>query len=227
MSRLVLAPVTIHRDFYPGYEHNDLWEGYPVSGRISSPQGIFRPTYGTVHQGIDIAADLGRAIRAPAPGTVVFVQAEVHGSSNDHALGNFVIIRHANGWQTLYAHMENDGVRVRMDEVVERGEVIGVIGELGNTTGPHLHFVVATQEYGFYHGSPYLRDPERLIRKTEPQVEGDDSATPADIKETVGVALVIGVNNVQLDPLPVEYRRGYEWSSFKVSLLQGRVTDGD
>ncbi|KKM68411.1 hypothetical protein LCGC14_1461180 [marine sediment metagenome] len=224
-NRLVLAPVTIMRDFYPGYELNDLWEGYPVRGRITSPQGIYRPRYGTVHQGIDISAPLDAPIRAPAPGTVVFVQAERHGSSDGHALGNFVIMEHANGWQTLYAHMENDGVKVRIGDVLARGEVIGGVGELGKTTGPHLHFVVATQAYGFYADSPYLRDPERLIRATEPQLEGEDSAMPAGIKDTVGVALIIGLNNVQINPLPVEYRNGYEWRNYIVSTLQGRVTD--
>ncbi len=227
MSKLVLAPVEILRDFYPGYVNNDLWEGYPVTGRISSPQGIYRPTYSSVHQAIDIACALGTSIKAPAPGTVVFVQAEVHGSSKGHALGNFVLIEHVNGWQTLYAHMENDGVDVRMGDVLARGEVIGQVGLLGNTSGPHIHFGVATRAYGFHRDSPYLKNPESLIRKTVPLLEGADSPDDPDTAQATGVALVIGLNNVQFKPLPVEYRSGYEWHEYKVSVLQGRVTDDD
>ncbi len=225
MNKLVLAPATIIRDYYgDSFLHNDRWEGYPLTGRISSPQGIYRPSFGTVHQAIDIAAPLGTPIKAPAPGRVVYV----HGESG-HALGNFVIIEHSNNWHTLYSHMELNGVVVAMGDSLARGAVIGYVGVLGNTNGPHLHFGVATQTHGFYHGSPYLRNPESLVRTTEPLAIGTPSPTERKVLEDLGVSLFVlaaggGGGTTKVTGLPVEHANGYERWTHQLLTVRGKVT---
>lgn len=219
---LILAPVKIERDHFGSlFLHNDLWDGPPVVGRISSPQGIYRPRYGTVHTGIDIAAPLGSALVAPEDGTVVYV----HDNDDvEHALGNFVILSHSNGWETLYAHMDRDGVDVGKGDEVKRGEEFARIGVTGNTTGPHVHFMVATQTFGMYVNSPYLRDPERLIRPVAPLAV--DSTPPVDdtTLQELGIDIAF-LKAGRLIPVRVEHVRGYERWLYSYLTVRGRVTN--
>ena len=110
MSKLVISPAEIWRDWYPDRTNEDHWEGAPLSagGRITSPFGVFRSRYGTYHSGIDLAAPLGSPLVAPEAGEVVYAHGGQGGFYNDsHALGVFLILRHVNGWETLYAHMQH------------------------------------------------------------------------------------------------------------------------
>ena len=76
-------------------------------------------------------------------------------------------------------------------------------------------------------GNPHLRNPEAYLRKTVPLPEGSTSPTDRTAREDLGVRAFVGLNNIKIEGLPVEYRRGYEWSNYRVSLLHGRVTDDD
>jgi murein DD-endopeptidase MepM/ murein hydrolase activator NlpD len=86
------------------------------------------------HNGIDVANRIGTPIRAAASGRVVHVESQIGN------YGRFVIVRHPDGFQTLYAHLNDFSVRT--GEYVDRGEVLGVMGNTGRSTGPHLHFSV-------------------------------------------------------------------------------------
>lgn len=86
---------------------------------------------------VDIGAPAGTPIRAAAEGKVIFIS--TNGSYN-HGWGNDVIINHANGAQTLYAHMSR--VAATVGESVDAGAVIGYVGRTGLATGNHLHFEV-------------------------------------------------------------------------------------
>lgn len=88
------------------------------------------------HNGIDLAAPVGTPIIASAAGTVIISRT---GSWNG-GYGNYVVVSHPNGTQTLYAHMLKN--LVSAGEKVEQGETIGYIGMTGNTTGPHIHFEI-------------------------------------------------------------------------------------
>jgi murein DD-endopeptidase MepM/ murein hydrolase activator NlpD len=92
------------------------------------------------HPGIDIAGSTGNAIYASASGVVVYA------GWNDYGYGLMVVIDHGDGWQTLYAHM-ND-VDVACGQAVFQGNVIGGVGSTGNSTGPHLHFEMQHDVYG-------------------------------------------------------------------------------
>lgn len=101
--------------------------------RISSPFGYrVHPVLHTVsmHTGIDYAAPTGTPIKATADGEVIF-------KGWKGGYGNTVMIRHANGVETLYGHMSAFSPA---DGRVRAGEVIGFVGTTGRSTGPHLHY---------------------------------------------------------------------------------------
>lgn len=108
----------------------------PIRGEIRSVFGPRRdPINGRqrFHQGIDIAAKRGTPIGAAAAGTVVF-------AGRNKGYGNMVMIEHADGRRTLYAHAER--LFVKAGETVAAGQTVAAVGSTGHSTGPHLHFEV-------------------------------------------------------------------------------------
>jgi len=87
--------------------------------------------------GVDIGAARGTPIRAAADGTVIIARA--NGGWNG-GYGNYVVITHDNGSQTLYSHMRSS--LVSYGQSVSAGQIIGYVGSTGQSTGPHLHFEV-------------------------------------------------------------------------------------
>ncbi len=104
--------------------------GWPVAGGVLT-QGLHG------YNGIDIGAPNGTPIYAAAGGTVVVAIA--NGGYNG-GYGNYVVVQHANGTQTLYAHMSSVGTS--MGASVAKGAQIGRVGNTGKSTGNHLHFEV-------------------------------------------------------------------------------------
>lgn len=110
----------------------------PISGKITSKFGYrTAPTSGasTLHNGVDIAATIGTQVISPWEGTVKKVW-------NDTTYGGGVslAILHNNKYRTGYCHLSS--TLVEAGETVERGQVIALTGNTGNTTGPHLHFTL-------------------------------------------------------------------------------------
>jgi LysM repeat protein len=106
------------------------WMNKPVkNGRKT--QGIHG------HNGIDFGASTGTPIYAVANGTVIIAK---DGGGWNGGYGNYVVIKHSNGVQTLYAHMNT--VAVTSGESVSQGNQIGSVGNTGKSTGAHLHFEV-------------------------------------------------------------------------------------
>jgi len=89
------------------------------------------------HNGVDLAAPVGTPIYAAAGGTVI---ASVKNGAWNGGYGNYVIISHPNGTQTLYSHNEVNFVNV--GDIVSRGDMIARVGMTGKTTGPHVHFEI-------------------------------------------------------------------------------------
>jgi murein DD-endopeptidase MepM/ murein hydrolase activator NlpD len=109
--------------------------GQPIPGAaLSSPFGLRNdPLSGGAgfHPGLDLAAGSGTPIHAAAAGVVV-----VAGDCGGY--GNCVVIDHGNSLATLYGHQSE--VHVQVGERVDAGQVIGLVGSSGMSTGPHLHF---------------------------------------------------------------------------------------
>ncbi|MDR2952759.1 MAG: M23 family metallopeptidase [Treponema sp.] len=109
---------------------------YPIRKNISSNFGWRKDPFSgeqSFHSGIDMKADTGTAVKAAMDGTVSI-------ASNSRVYGNFIILNHDNGYQTLYAHLS--AFSVKQGEKVIQGKKIGEVGNTGLSTGPHLHFGV-------------------------------------------------------------------------------------
>ena len=115
----------------------DIVFDIPVQGPISSPFGLKRflnDQARSPHSGLDIAADEGTPIVAPASGTVT--------ATGDYFFnGNTVLVDHGQGLISMYCHMSQ--IDVAVGDKVKRGEVLGEVGMTGRVTGPHLHWAVS------------------------------------------------------------------------------------
>lgn len=109
-------------------------------------RGKFGPRRGRRHQGVDLPLKVGDPVYATFTG-------KVRVSKYWGAFGNLVIIRHDNGIETFYAHLSKRNVEV--GDWVNAGDVIGLGGSTGRSTGPHLHFETRYNGYAF--------DPQWLI----------------------------------------------------------------
>jgi murein DD-endopeptidase MepM/ murein hydrolase activator NlpD len=103
---------------------------WPLKGVL---YGRFGVRGGRRHDGIDLAAPEGTRVGAAAAGEVIYV-------GEQSGYGRIVILRHAGGLVTLYAHMRR--ALTEEGERVDRGDPIGEVGQTGRTSGPHLHFEV-------------------------------------------------------------------------------------
>ncbi len=97
-------------------------------GRLHPILKIRRP-----HLGIDYAAPVGTPVQAVADGTVKF-------AGKKGGFGNFVEVKHANNFTTMYGHLKNFGKGVKVGARVKQGQTIGYVGSTGLSTGPHLDF---------------------------------------------------------------------------------------
>lgn len=118
----------------------------PYQGAVH-PRGKYGPRRRRQHQGVDLPLKMGDPIYAAFCGRVRISQ------YNKGGYGNLVIIRHDNGLETYYGHLSER--MVEPGQWVEAGQIIGLGGSTGRSTGPHLHFETR------YYGQSF--DPERLI----------------------------------------------------------------
>ncbi len=115
------------------YGSGPAYAGYymrPIKGGVKT-QGIHG------YNGVDLASSYGATIYAAAAGEVIISSSDggYHGG-----YGNYIVIRHDNGTQTLYAHLSS--VSVSVGQTVGQGDVIGAMGSTGKSTGTHLHFEI-------------------------------------------------------------------------------------
>ncbi len=131
----------------------DLPTFWPVEGGVGRITNYFGPEIHPftqqwyLHKGLDLAYRRGKEIVSSANGKVVERKYDAMG------FGNYIVIRHAYGFATKYAHLDN--VYVEEGDEVTQGQIIGTMGNTGLSTGPHLHFEVRI-------GSQVV-DPERFL----------------------------------------------------------------
>lgn len=134
-------------DIYTNWTH-DTWsvEGHvaanykidlrgfhmPTTSRVVTSN--FGPRWGRRHQGLDVKVYIGDTIRAAFDGKVRVVTCE----GLRKGYGYYIVIRHPNGLETLYGHLSKQ--LVKEDQIVRAGDVIGLGGNTGRSTGSHLHF---------------------------------------------------------------------------------------
>jgi murein DD-endopeptidase MepM/ murein hydrolase activator NlpD len=135
----------------------------PVSGPMVITSHFGKRRQGP-HRGIDIDLETGDKVFSILPGKVRFV-----GYSRGH--GHTVVVRHYNGLETVYAHLSK--YEVKVNEVVGKGQVIGLGGKTGNARGSHLHMEVRfngrciNPEYLFeFIDEPIIRSDTMLVTRT-------------------------------------------------------------
>jgi murein DD-endopeptidase MepM/ murein hydrolase activator NlpD len=109
---------------------------WPVRGWVTSPFGNRTSPFSGIlkfHEGMDIAAQTGTPVVAPADGVVIK-------AGFGTGYGNMVEISHGYGIKTLFAH--NSRLHVKAGQRVKRGDVVSYVGDSGSSTGPHLHYEV-------------------------------------------------------------------------------------
>jgi murein DD-endopeptidase MepM/ murein hydrolase activator NlpD len=134
-------------DFLSGFD-------WPAPGILSGTFGSQRIDNGvpmTPHFGVDMAAPVGTPIHAPASGTVLI--------SDDYYLdGGFTLIDHGQGVSTCYLHQSKR--LVKPGDTIKRGQLMGLIGQTGRASGPHLHWAMNWFQMKL--------DPSRSARKPKP-----------------------------------------------------------
>jgi hypothetical protein len=142
--------------------------------RLSSEYGELSPVRDHVHRGIDLAMPEGTTLRSIAEGTVEKVVD--YGSTN---LGKGVFIRHDDGTLSIYGHMK-DTSAVHVGEHVSAGEIIGLSGNTGHSTGAHLHYAIKDANGQFV-------DPTPIAEKVDAMSGAvGDVATNFGIFEPIG-----------------------------------------
>lgn len=118
---------------------------FPVKNIITSPYG-WRKRWNRPHRGVDIRLNTGDPIYCAFNGVVRIARPM-------GAYGNLVVVRHYNGLETVYGHMSK--IKVKPLQIVRAGQILGLGGSTGRSTGPHLHFEVRFQYEPF--------DPEWIL----------------------------------------------------------------
>ncbi len=109
---------------------------FPISGPISSSYGWRNDPFTGVrrfHAAIDIAQNIGAPVGASMDG-------RVSATGFNPVYGNYIIINHDGGYQTMYAHLNTIGIK--QGDKIQQKQLIGTVGTTGYSTGPHLHFAI-------------------------------------------------------------------------------------
>ncbi|MFD2262613.1 peptidoglycan DD-metalloendopeptidase family protein [Lacibacterium aquatile] len=141
---------------------------WPVTGRVIATYGEMGS--GLRNDGLNIAANKGTPVRAAENGVVVYAGDEIKG------FGNLLLIRHADGFTTAYAHC--DALLVNRGDTIRRGQVIARVGDTGHVSRPQLHFEIrkGTQAVD---PQEYLSRPNALLPGSVPGETPTATAPPA------------------------------------------------
>jgi murein DD-endopeptidase MepM/ murein hydrolase activator NlpD len=120
------------------------------------------------HTGIDLAVPRGTPVFAAADGVIMLARPMANTGGALVGYGNYVIIQHDPGLKTLYGHLLTIGVKE--GDIVHRGQLVGLVGSTGNSTGPHTHFEVRIEN------SPV--DPMQMLPDVAPQPAAPIASAP-------------------------------------------------
>jgi murein DD-endopeptidase MepM/ murein hydrolase activator NlpD len=137
---------------------------WPVAGSLTGSFGERNDPFngeGAFHMGVDIDANYGEPVVAPADGVVAF--ADFQGG-----YGRLVEVRHGQDYSTRFGHLSN--IAVVRGQSVRRGEILGYVGQSGRSTGPHLHYEVRIRNVPV---NPYKYLRSTIARTSYTHVAGD------------------------------------------------------
>lgn len=134
---------------------NDSLGNY-ITPRLGLITSNFGWRSGRMHKGIDINLNKGDVVNTAFDGMVRYAQ-------NKGGFGNVVIVRHYNGLETVYAHLSK--IKVKTGQIVKAGDLLGLGGSTGRSSGPHLHFEVRFKGQAI--------NPASIISFTENQIYND------------------------------------------------------
>lgn len=189
------------------------YQGLPVNGVVTSYYGVVRPELsgGKGHSGVDIAGSgiEGQPILAPMNGVVNdrFTTEEPSGWRANVAgiFGNCVMLRHSTddgellGF-TLYAHMGGEP-QVERGNIVNEGDVLGVVGSTGQSTGPHLHWGCTVADNGYFSRSKGLNDPFKFLDTGADDADTSDNQRAVDEQQQKANDLIDAGQDIMNDLL--------------------------
>jgi murein DD-endopeptidase MepM/ murein hydrolase activator NlpD len=142
VERVKRPMLELPKPSYPqqAYRYPFPWRGGPFR-LTQGPNGSFSHTDTKSRYAMDIAMPEGTPIIAARSGMVVKIENGQAGRGGD-ASGNFVRVRHDDGTEGVYLHLKQGSVSVRAGQRVALGSPLALSGNTGNSSGPHLHFVV-------------------------------------------------------------------------------------
>jgi murein DD-endopeptidase MepM/ murein hydrolase activator NlpD len=117
----------------PGWVRGGQWGMRPVPALVPVEGYAVSRTAADPHMAVDLAAQAGKPVRATADGWVA-------GRGSDRTFGRFLLLRHGQGYESYYGHL--DDWNVDNGDTVRAGQTIGWVGSTGKSTAPHLHFEV-------------------------------------------------------------------------------------
>lgn len=166
----------------PDARPQDVEYGYPLQTsdlRIEQGWGgRFSHADAANRYAIDFGADIGTPVVAARAGTVMEIESGfAHGgldARRDGERANYVRVLHDDGTMALYAHLDRDGVVVRVGQRLRRGDAIGLSGNTGFSSGPHLHFVVQVNRGMRLASVPFrMFGPQGILRFRDPASRDD------------------------------------------------------
>ncbi|MEA2091153.1 MAG: M23 family metallopeptidase, partial [Campylobacterota bacterium] len=168
-----------------GHEVEGFLLARPVRGaRISSyfTKRRFHPVLKKwkAHLGIDYAARRGTPIVAAGSGRVIY-------AARLGSYGNLVKIRHADGYETRYAHMKSFRRGIRKGKYVKKGHTIGYVGNTGRSTGPHLHFELRKRGRAI--------NPLRVVQVTTKKLKGKERKAFLKLKNNYDESVNLHLTN--------------------------------
>lgn len=170
---------------HKGHEVEGFLLARPVKGaRISSyfTKRRFHPILKKwkAHLGIDYAARRGTPIVAAGSGKVIY-------AARMGAYGNLVKIRHADGYETRYAHMKSFRRGIKRGKRVKKGQTIGYVGTTGRSTGPHLHFELRKRGRAI--------NPLKVVQVTTKKLKGKNKKAFVKLKNNYNESINLHLEN--------------------------------
>lgn len=151
----------------------------PVDGPITQAFGGMFSGY--AHRGVDFGVPVGTAVIAPADGESV-------SHTNDGSFGRTVCLKHAGGWYTLYAHLST--ALVVTGQRVSAGQIIGMSGNTGMSTGPHLHWQLCD----------LLTFPTDIAHSRDPLAYMEEEMSAEATRRLDVIEAIVAGNGMQLIP---------------------------